>query len=197
MTALDTPAVPAAAAKIQLKTYTVIGLVDLDAEEPELLVAGVIEDDAAVADDDQYSGAGDRYARFCHQVRAVSTEDAEVQCHAYVRYAYAEETFLNWDDADQEIYAEGVYRHLTANARAIFTVLANAPEKRFTGEQLARAAGLKNLNAVAGSLSRPRVLCTGVNRIQCWWFSDPVNGRVDYWFDEVHARLFLGAGKLS
>ncbi|GAA1649049.1 hypothetical protein GCM10009828_092970 [Actinoplanes couchii] len=56
MTVVNSPVDLATGVRVQLKTYTVIGLVDRDAEEPELLVAGVIEDDAAVADVGLYSG---------------------------------------------------------------------------------------------------------------------------------------------
>jgi hypothetical protein len=177
----------------QPTTYTVFGLVDLAGDEPELLVAGVVEAGTDAADTDEYSGPGDRYVRFVRQVSAESAGDAERQCHAYVAEVARAHTFSRWDDSDQQIYDDGVYRRLTPNARAIFAVLASEPERRFTGEQLAAAAGLKNLHGTAGSLSRPRVLCTEVNRIQCWWFGEPAGGRVVYWFDDVHARLFLRA----
>ena len=186
----------------QSNTYTVIGLVDLVAGNFDpVLVAGVTESGIEVLDEEEFSGPDDRYQRFCFQVQADTAEEAESECRAQINAILESEDdeggIRYWDLSDQQIYSEAVYSRLSANARAIFAVLASQPGRRFTGQQLAAAAGLKNLHGVAGSLSRPRVLCTEANRIQCWWFTDPSAGRTEYWFEDIHAVLFLEAAKAA
>jgi hypothetical protein len=71
----------------ELRTFTVVGLVNLDAHggrAPELVVAGIVEGDV-VAIDGELSAAG-RVHRFCHQVRARSAEAAEAESRAYFTY---------------------------------------------------------------------------------------------------------------
>jgi hypothetical protein len=72
----------------RLTTWTVVGMVDLDAEGgPRLVVAGIVEG-SVVAIDEALSGDG-RGRRFYHQVRARSAAAAEAECRAYVTYVHS------------------------------------------------------------------------------------------------------------
>jgi hypothetical protein len=74
----------------KLKIYTVVGLVDLDANGavvPRLVVAGIVEG-SVVAIDEELSGDG-QSRRFCHQVRARSIEAAEAESRAYLTYLHS------------------------------------------------------------------------------------------------------------
>ena len=83
----------------ELTKYTVIGLVDLAVSEdagPQVLIAGVIEGETEMADPEEYSGPDNRYARFCLQTEADSTETAEAKCRAYLEKLFEE------DEEDEE-----------------------------------------------------------------------------------------------
>jgi hypothetical protein len=73
-----------------LKPYTVVGLVDLEADGargPRLVIAGIVEG-SVVAIDEELSGDG-RARRFCHQVRARSAAAAEAEARAHFAYLHS------------------------------------------------------------------------------------------------------------
>lgn len=73
-----------------IRTYTVVGLVDLDAHggrSPRLEIAGIVPG-TLVRIAEELSGDG-RGRRFCHQVRARSAAAAEAEARAYVSYVHS------------------------------------------------------------------------------------------------------------
>jgi hypothetical protein len=75
---------------MQEATYTVVRLVDLDANGalvPRLVVAAIVEG-SVVAINEELSGDS-RSQRFCRQARARSVEAAEAESRAYLTYVHS------------------------------------------------------------------------------------------------------------
>ncbi|MEV0897198.1 DUF6416 domain-containing protein [Actinoplanes sp. NPDC049802] len=175
---------------LRLMTYTVIGLVDEDADQPELLIAAIIEGEAATGEVTEHCGPDDRYARFCRQVPAASAEDAARQCHEQVAEEYECHAYPDWAATDQKLYQDFIFQFLSPNARAILAVLAQRPGRQYTGEQLAAITGMRNSKVVAGTFAHPGMLNFEVERTSFWSTGRAANGRCVYWLTDAQARLF-------
>ncbi|GAA1656722.1 DUF6416 domain-containing protein [Actinoplanes couchii] len=145
----------------------------------------------------EYCGPEDRYARFCRQVLADSAEDAVRQCREQVAEDYEDFTYPDWAETDQKMFEDFIFQFLSPNARAILTVLAEQPGRRFTGAQLATITGMRNSKVVAGTFAHPGMLNFEVERNLFWSTDRADDGRCEYWLTDVQAHLFRHAENRS
>lgn len=98
-----------------------------------------------------------------------------------------------WSSADSDL-AAGVWGRLSEPARRLFSTLIDAPEDRFSGDELARMLGIeKGKLAIAGLLTWPGRYCREVNRDYFWSFDYPDGELAEYWFTAENAALFREA----
>jgi len=101
---------------------------------------------------------------------------------------------LHWSSDDVELAAT-VWGKFSNVAKALFSVLIDNPEVKFSGEDLAGKLGLaKGKHGVAGVLAWPGRHCFAVNRVLPWSWEYPVeNEPAVYWFTTEMADLFRRA----
>jgi hypothetical protein len=100
---------------------------------------------------------------------------------------------LPWSSADGDL-AAAVWDRLSEPARRLFSTLIDAPEDRFSGDELARMLGIeKGKLAIAGLLTWPGRYCRDVNRDYFWSFDYPDGELAEYWFTPENAALFRDA----
>lgn len=98
-----------------------------------------------------------------------------------------------WSSADTDL-AAAVWDKLSEQARRLFSTLIDAPEERFSGDELARMLGVeKGKLAIAALLTWPGRFCRDVNRTYPWSFDYPDGELVEYWFTAENATLFRKA----
>jgi hypothetical protein len=97
-----------------------------------------------------------------------------------------------WSSSDFEL-AAAVWDKLSEPARRLFSLLIDAPEERFSGDELARMLGIeKGRLAIAGLLTWPGRYCREVDRDYFWSFDYPDGDLAEYWFTRENAALFGG-----
>jgi hypothetical protein len=101
-----------------------------------------------------------------------------------------------WSDTDEDAaLARDIWAKLSPRARAMFTMLMEAPGRRVSGEEIAEALDIPNGKyGVAGVLAWPGRFCAAVNKpLPCRYADGPVGGSASYWMDDTVARLFTRA----
>lgn len=103
------------------------------------------------------------------------------------------EDLPQWSSSDAELAAV-VWDKLSDPARRLFSTLIDAPDERFSGDELARILGVeKGRLAIAGLLTWPARYCGDVNRTYAWSFDYPDGELAEYWFTPENAALFREA----
>ncbi|WP_407939514.1 DUF6416 domain-containing protein [Nocardia terrae] len=97
-----------------------------------------------------------------------------------------------WTPSDADLAAE-VWDRLSDKARALLSVLVDAPGREFSGQELAELLGLSGSQSAAGILSRPSRLCAEAGRGYMWRWRYPDGQPCVYSMDEDIAALFRGA----
>lgn len=112
---------------------------------------------------------------------------------------HAEQKNRAWADSDEDLDdAVRLWRKLSSNARRMFGVLVNRPGQRFTGQQIAEAAGIANgSSGVAGVLAWPGRYCAQMRRELPSQWMDATDGRESaYWMEPEAAALFSKAAEV-
>ncbi|WP_067830541.1 DUF6416 domain-containing protein [Actinomadura kijaniata] len=96
-----------------------------------------------------------------------------------------------WTAADVDL-AEEVWEKFSGTAKTLFSVLIDEPERRFTGDELARMLHIeKGRHGIAGVLGWPGRHCAAVGRHYCWYWEHGDDGApVMYWMTDEVAGLF-------
>jgi Family of unknown function (DUF6416) len=98
-----------------------------------------------------------------------------------------------WSSSDDEL-ASAVWDKLSDPARRLFSTLIDAPDERFSGDDLARMLGIKKGKlAIAALLTWPGRFCRDVNRTYPWSFDYPDGELAEYWFTAENAAIFRKA----
>jgi hypothetical protein len=106
---------------------------------------------------------------------------------------HSPEDLPHWSSSDTEL-AAAVWDKLSDPARRLFSTLIDAPDERFSGDELARILGIeKGRLAIAGLLTWPARYCGEVNRADAWSFNYPDGELAEYWFTPENAALFREA----
>lgn len=100
----------------------------------------------------------------------------------------------HWSAKDQT-EAEWLWSKLSKNARAMFTVLIDAPDRKFTGEEIAETANIPNgASGVAGVLAWPGRFCLQQRRhLPTHWRAGEDDAPSVYWMTPEVADLFRTA----
>lgn len=102
------------------------------------------------------------------------------------------EKLPQWSSSDTEL-ASALWDKLSDPARRLFSLLIDAPEERFSGDELSRILGIeKGRLAIAGLLTWPGRYCREVGRDYFWSFDYPDGELAEYWFTRENAALFGG-----
>lgn len=100
---------------------------------------------------------------------------------------------VNWTGVDDE-HSDAVvlWEKISTSAKALFGVLIDSPDTRFTGRQIATAVNLASgASGVAGMLSRPGQVCWKLNRhLPTHWKDGQDGAESVYWMDAAVAALF-------
>lgn len=100
---------------------------------------------------------------------------------------------LPWSSSDTEL-AGVFWDKLSDQARRLFSTLIDAPNERFSGDELSQMLGIeKGKLAIAGLLTWPGRYCREANRTFPWSFDYPEGELAEYWFTEENAALFRAA----
>ncbi|GLZ39943.1 DUF6416 domain-containing protein [Actinokineospora sp. NBRC 105648] len=98
-----------------------------------------------------------------------------------------------WTAEDDEL-AAALWAKLSRTARALFSTWIDAPEHRFSGDELAELLGQsKGKHAIAGILAWPGKYCTALGRTWPWSWEYPENSTARYWMSTTMATLFAAA----
>lgn len=138
-----------------------------------------------------------------------SEQDLSVARARLKQFGYVSEDIVNpakpdeeegdlpeWTESDGEL-AERVWASLSETARKLFTVLLDAPDKPFSGEELALLVGADTgAGGVAGKFGWPGRYCRSVGRRQAWKYVYP-DGKVRYSMSPHVAALFRRARDVS
>lgn len=101
-----------------------------------------------------------------------------------------------WGDTQQDLEdAVTLWRKYSKNARAMFSLLIDNPDKEFTGAQIAEAVNIPNgPHGVAGVLAWPGRHGVDVGRkLPTEWREDPNTLQSYYWMPAQRAELFKAA----
>jgi len=96
------------------------------------------------------------------------------------------------NNKEDEELAKVVWTKLSDRAKSLFSTLMDAPEKKFSGEDLAEALDIPNGKyGTAGVLAWPGRHSSAVGRIlPCNYEDGPVGGSAGYWMTKEVAALF-------
>ncbi|MFE9207515.1 DUF6416 domain-containing protein [Micromonospora sp. NPDC007230] len=93
-----------------------------------------------------------------------------------------------WGSSDEEL-ARKVWGKLSDSAKALFSILIDAPGREFSGDELAERLGMSGKNAVAGLLGWPGRHCIEAGREWLWDWRYPDGKTVVYWLTPEMAEL--------
>lgn len=98
-----------------------------------------------------------------------------------------------WGNTEEDYAdAETLWKKYSPNARAMFSLLIDNPDKDFTGDEIAKAVGIPNgAHGVAGVLAWPGRHGAPLRRwLPTSWREDPETLDSYYWMPKERAELF-------
>lgn len=104
--------------------------------------------------------------------------------------------FTAWGSSDADLVdAALLWEKFSKRARAMFSLLIDNPDKRFTGEEIAEAADIPNgAHGVAGVLAWPGRHGQAIGRgLPSQWVWDEDSEESVYWMSQERADLFRAA----
>lgn len=113
--------------------------------------------------------------------------------HVFSQFPKESENRQAWTGADEDREdAEKLWSKMTGQAKGFYNLLIDAPETKFTGNQIAKELGIpKGANGVAGVLAWPGRYCLTMNRrLPQHWKNGEDGAPSTYWMDADVAALF-------